>query len=175
MTGTPTLRPSAKPIDIDEAASLYQQDDWTLRDLARKYRVSYSSLRSRFLRYGLPVRSRSDAIALARRRHPERFDVRGSKNPAWNGGRSKDSRGYITISSMHWKREHRVVAEAMLGRPLLREEVVHHINGRKDDNRPANLQVMTRTAHNRLHARGPRGRMGRHHSNGRGCYFNNGR
>lgn len=46
---------------------------------------------------------------------------------------------------------HRVVAEQMIGRPLARDEVVHHKDGNRQNNRPENLQVMTRAEHTRLH------------------------
>jgi len=175
MIGQRLPGPSARPIDLHEAASLYQHHDWTLRDLAQHYGMSYSAIRSLFLRYGIALRSRSEAIALARRRHPRQFDFRGDKNPAWKGGRSKDSRGYITISSLRWKREHRVVAEAMLGRPLLPHEVVHHLNGRKDDNRPVNLQVLSRTDHSRLHACQHDDTIGGHRAHGHVPNSNHGR
>ncbi|MBO7423090.1 MAG: HNH endonuclease [Oscillospiraceae bacterium] len=49
---------------------------------------------------------------------------------------------------------HILLMEQALGRPLKDNEVVHHINGVKDDNRLENLQVMDRGEHTKLHKTG---------------------
>lgn len=87
-------------------------------------------------------------------------DIRGSKNPKWNGGRRKDKDGYVLVwypyhpyrDSDSYVREHRLVMEEKLRRFLLPEEVVHHINNIKDDNRLENLVVMTAREHMSFHS-----------------------
>jgi hypothetical protein len=47
--------------------------------------------------------------------------------------------------------EHRLVASKKIGRPVQRGEVVHHINGIRDDNRPENLEVISADVHSKQH------------------------
>jgi hypothetical protein len=50
-------------------------------------------------------------------------------------------------------REHRFIAEEMIGRKLKQNEVVHHIDGNKRNNAENNLVVMTRSEHAHIHAK----------------------
>jgi hypothetical protein len=76
------------------------------------------------------------------------------------GSQIRDSTGYMLVKvppgtpgiktrygyNKHgWMLAHRYVMQIKLGRPLLKTERVHHINGRKDDNRPENLELWKRT------------------------------
>ena len=69
-----------------------------------------------------------------------------------NTGAMQRDRGsadwYRKVNGRH---EHRIVMEQMLGRKLSPDEVVHHVNNDKKDNRPENLQVMTRGEHFKHH------------------------
>jgi len=56
-----------------------------------------------------------------------------------------------TYRKLHGKHIHRVIAEQMIGRPLVKGEIVHHIDGNKHNNDPSNLQVMTQSEHMKLH------------------------
>lgn len=81
---------------------------------------------------------------------------RGSENNNWRGGKSISSHGYVLVrvgKEHHladvrgYAYEHRLVAEAKLGRRLKKGEIPHHINGNKQDNRPENIEIMASVAH----------------------------
>lgn len=63
-----------------------------------------------------------------------------------------DGHGYVVV----WHegrevRQHRLVMEQHLGRPLARGEHVHHRNGVKSDNRLENLELLAGAEHVRQH------------------------
>jgi len=95
----------------------------------------------------------------ARRKWHELRDLRGEQHPNWKGGYragtgggpmlympghpSARANGCVLIS--------RLEAEDALGRYLEADEVVHHINGDRFDNRHSNLLICTGSYHTWLH------------------------
>ena len=76
-------------------------------------------------------------------------------------GRIKTISGYIKIHNISHPRadkglvyEHRIVMEKYIGRYLHRWELVHHINGKRGDNRIENLKVVSMVEHNKIHLGG---------------------
>jgi len=88
--------------------------------------------------------------------------LKGKESPYWKGGRYLDSRGYVrllVVGTGQYVQEHRVLMEKFIGRKLDINEVVHHKNEIKTDNRLSNLQILDRAEHVRGHAPHKRRRM----------------
>lgn len=79
---------------------------------------------------------------------------KGENHPLYKGGRTITPRGYVYLSGYpdHPNAkgagsiaEHVLVMSQMLGRPLTKDENVHHKNGIRYDNRPENLELWSRS------------------------------
>jgi len=112
----------------------------TLRSIAKSFGVTHQALSSRRARWGgKPLRKKGTA-------RPRRTD-----------GTFIDQWGYVMVKTsslpgaMAYTAQHVLVAEKTLGRPLIRGEVVHHIDGDKQNNDPDNLFVCNRSIHRAVH------------------------
>lgn len=148
--------------------------------------VPASTVRDRLLKAGV-LRGRGDAIRLAASQgrwshgkggrriisesHRESIVISNkSRNRDCCAGVSIKPNGYVEITTGENKGrgQHIVVMEKIIGRKVLPNEVVHHIDHNRKNNDPENLVLMTRSDHARLHAEENHSTRERD-SNGRFC------
>ncbi len=97
--------------------------------------------------------------------------MKGENSPNWKGGIYKRTDGYIYILKPNhphaskrdgYVLQSRLVMEKMLGHYLKPEEIVHHKNDKRDDDRPENLKLFpANSEHTRFHSkiRNPKGSL----------------
>jgi hypothetical protein len=139
-------------LDIESIVNEYKAGS-SMRKLGLKYGVSWQTIRNRLREQKVSIRPRGNTGINKRS---------GSRSHKWSGGVTTDSQGYVWIHTDLVEEEFRCMAQKgaktidghksyvaahrlemarILGRPLEKNETVHHINGIKSDNLIDNLQL----------------------------------
>lgn len=147
-----------------ELSNLYWDQSLTLAEVGSCFGVTGKCIGQYLDCLGIPKRSSSEAHKLTYKRGRCKLpkNMQRENSPSWKGGRYIN-RGYVFVTIYEdnpyycmgmrntgiGKRilEHRLIMAQELGRPLLRSETVHHLNGIKGDNRPENLKLVSRASH----------------------------
>lgn len=88
------------------------------------------------------------------------LEMKGKNHPSWKGGRYVDNHGYILMytggdkQASGWnsyKKEHILVVENSIGRCLNKGEIVHHVDGDKQNNDIDNLWLTDSNGHRMAH------------------------
>lgn len=124
---------------------LYQKyiiEGLSTHKIAELLNSNHQTVLYRMKRCGIPTKSRIEAIT-------------GENSANWKGGIIHLSTGYVMVKDSQQPRgyifEHRKLMENHLGRKLTPDEIIHHINGNKADNRIENLIITTKSKHTTYH------------------------
>lgn len=156
---------------------LYLDEEMSMHEIAEFLDVSVGSVYNYIKKYGIPSRPQMTEktkrkISAKLKGKPSKLKGRKLsqetkkkisksnkgkyKNPSIYGGHKKKRRdGYISVympdhpyaTKDGYVMEHILVMENYIGRYITRDEVVHHINKIRDDNRIENLKLMTFKEH----------------------------
>lgn len=132
----------------------YIDNKKSIRQIAIDINATVGAVNSAIRWLGIETRKSREAYSL---KFPNgRF---GENAGNWQGGKRKAGSGYIMLyKPKHpnctlegYVMEHRLEMEKEIDRYLEKNEIVHHINGKKDDNRIKNLELTVKGEHTKQH------------------------
>lgn len=157
---------------------MYLDDYMPMHVIAKELGVSIGTVYNYCHKYGIQTRDKKSTFTFSGRKHSKealtkisnanlhrkrsditKQSISESKKMGGIGHKKKRADGYTTVyfpdhpcsTSDGYIMEHDLVMECIIGRHLYQNEVVHHINGIKSDNRKENLRLMTASEHMSLH------------------------
>lgn len=152
---------------ILDLAAMYA-DGKSIPQISEATGMNRSRVRRELLQANTPLRTRKEALSIREglganaKGKTREFTSEWKRNiarsrAAWAdknaAGVSVKPSGYVEITRGENKgrSEHVLIMEKRLGRRLLPDEVVHHIDGDRSNNSENNLALMTRSGHSRHH------------------------
>lgn len=168
-----------KNVTKEVLIELYIKEEKPMHAIAKELGVSIGLVHKRIHMYGIKARDwkesfnfrgrshTAEEIERIRKRHAgkivspkTRNKISEAKKLDAEGHTKTRADGYISLyypkhpnsAKDGYVLEHRYIMEQHLGRGLRDNEVVHHINGKKNDNRIENMVVMTPSAHMSYHS-----------------------
>jgi len=143
---------------LPQAKELYLVKQYPLSKVCKELGISFTTIKRLFNDNGIPVRSIGESVKLSYLQNKTMGFPKGKKHPRYNGYRTYEVGGYIRVyNPAHYRSgvngyvfEHILVWEDTHNKRLPNNWVIHHLNGIKNDNRPANLVAMPDRKHRRL-------------------------
>lgn len=121
----------------EKLKELYLVQKLSGTEIAKRYNMSKVCLCRALHKFGIPIR-----------------DCTGENHPSWKGGRV-EKMGYIAIwmpnhpraNNVGYVKEHILIMEEELNRPLKKEEHIHHIDFNRKNNDVNNLWIASNSEH----------------------------
>lgn len=165
-------------VDKETLWEMYIVNKNTMRQISSELGIAIGTVHKYLKKYNIPTRDQKETFTFKGRKLSKeeceriskmhkgkiisketREKMSKSKKKGGIGHKKKRGDGYISFyfpdhpnSAVDgYIMEHVLVMECLIGRHLKDDEVVHHKNGKRDDNRKENLQLMTFKEHASLH------------------------